>query len=295
MGTFDINTYRKPGEPLKRPRWSVRWPVALFALATVVFATTIGFVPRVNLLIEQGRIVHLVIYLAIWGASLVCLLLAAVQPNRLVRLFWALVLSVSAAASQFYYQVSGSELGPYDVVSLVQASHEAGRALEQYAQDAGWPLFILIFSLVAILAWPAPRNRLARRVSQFMCWAPAMPVLVIGGIVFLKEGGGAQGMPQHFAPLAVSAVTIGKMAGQDISAIGAQAPPLPAPGSWKTSCCWSMKACAPITSTGARATPSPRTWPRTRTGSSISAPPPPAATAATTPTPSSGWALHATT
>ncbi|MFN0263339.1 sulfatase-like hydrolase/transferase [Tepidamorphus sp. 3E244] len=215
MNSFDNNQYRDRNLPEGSPWWRVRWPFALFALAVAVFATTIGFLPRVHLLIEQGRPVHLVIFLAIWAASMVCLLLAAMQPNRIVRWFWALLLSVSAAASQFYYQVSGSEIGPFDVVSLIQARHEAGRAAEQYLQAAGWPLVIFVFSMAAIVLWPAPRRTFFRRATQLLCWAPAMPILVVGGIVFLKEGGGSQAMPQHFAPLAVSAVTLGKLAGQE--------------------------------------------------------------------------------
>ncbi|MCB1477440.1 MAG: sulfatase-like hydrolase/transferase [Rhodobiaceae bacterium] len=210
--------------PNRVQRWRVRWSIALFALLIAVMATTIGFFSRVHLLIAQERPVHLIIYLGIWGFSILCLIAAAMQPNRIVRWFWAITLSVSVAASQFYYDISGSEIGPFDVVSLYQASHEAGRAFDQYAQAAGWPLLIFVFSIAAILAWPASHRPLVRRAATAFCWVPVLPMLVIGGIVVLKEGGGSQGMPQHFAPIAVSAVTLGKIMTQHAQTRETEAP-----------------------------------------------------------------------
>ena len=211
MPRFDRNLYATAANRRNVEPNSVRWSVALCVLAVAVAATTLGFSSRVTLLIEQGRPLHLAVYLAIWRFSATCLFAAAIQPNRLIRWFWAISLSVSAAASQFYYAVSGSELGPFDVVSLFQASHEAGRAFDQYAPAAIWPAAIFLFSTAVIAAFPAPRKQAWRRVATLFCWTPILPIGLIGGIVVLKEGGGSQGMPQHFAPLAVSAVTLSKI------------------------------------------------------------------------------------
>ncbi len=206
---------KEPTDRAPRRRFEVRLGIAVFLLAAAVVASTIGFGARIALLIEQERLLHLAVYLGIWGFTLGCLLIAATQPVRAVRWFWALVLSLSAASAQLYHSVSGGELGAFDVVSLWQAGHEAERALEQYAAHLIWPSAIFAFSLAALLSWPDPRRPLIRRFATLMCWAPLLPMVAIGGIVVIKEGGGSQGMPQHFAPLAVSAVTLSKLAVND--------------------------------------------------------------------------------
>ncbi len=191
--------------------------VGLFAFATLMLTcfmavTTIGFFDRIVLLIEQQRFGTLIGYLGVCAICWFCLLIAAIQPGRLVRWFWAIALSVSVAASQAYYLVSSSELGPFDVLSLWQASHEAGRAASHYGSAVGWFAVVFLVSCAGIALFPTPGFRVWARHGAKLAWLPVVPVLLIGGIVLHKEGSGAQGLPQHFAPLAVGGVTLAKSA-----------------------------------------------------------------------------------
>ena len=193
--------------------------VKLFLLATLVLTgfmavTTIGFFDRIVLLIEQQRFGTLIGYLGVCAICWACLLVAAMQPRRLVRWLWAAVLSASVAASQAYFLVSSSELGPFDVLSLWQASHEIGRAANHYASAVGWFAAVFAVSMAVIVLFPTPGFKLWYRHGTKLAWLPVLPVALIGAIVVHKEGSGAQGLPQHFAPLAVGSVTLAKSAMQ---------------------------------------------------------------------------------
>ena len=104
--------------------------IGVALLTAFMGLTANGFFDRITLLIAQERVGTLVLYLGVWGVCWVCFLVAAMQPNRIVRWFWACILSLSVAASQGYLLVSGSDLGPFDILSLWAASHELGRAMD---------------------------------------------------------------------------------------------------------------------------------------------------------------------
>jgi glucan phosphoethanolaminetransferase (alkaline phosphatase superfamily) len=176
-------------------------------LVALLGFTNQGFLGRVELLLINHRPETLVPYVAIWAIALFSLVIAAFQPDRWLRWVWAALLALSTAIGWGYQQASQSELTAFDILSLWNARHEAGRAGEEYAHVVwmGLALFVFAFAVFAVnpVIW-GPRAKLwLRRFA----WLPAVPVLAIGSIVYLKGGGGSQAMPQQFAPLALSAVT----------------------------------------------------------------------------------------
>lgn len=203
----NLQNQQQPG----RIATSLFWVALLTAFMGL---TTNGFFDRITLLIANDRVGTLVLYLGVWVFCWLCFLVAVMQPNRIVRWFWACILSLSVAASQGYHLVSGSDLGPLDVLSLWAAAHEAGRAADQYFSAAVWFGCVFVGSLAVIILSPTPGLRFWRSHGTKLCWVPALPVAVIGAIVVMKEGGGSHALPQHFAPLAVSAVTLTKTAMQ---------------------------------------------------------------------------------
>ncbi len=188
--------------------------IGVALLTAFMGLTANGFFDRITLLIAQERVGTLVLYLGVWGVCWVCFLVAAMQPNRIVRWFWACILSLSVAASQGYLLVSGSDLGPFDILSLWAASHELGRAMDQYVSAVVWFGCVFVGSLAVIVFSPTPGLRLWQSHGTKLCWVPALPMALIGAILVMKEGGGAHALPQHFAPLAVGAVTLTKTATQ---------------------------------------------------------------------------------
>ena len=200
-------------------KWSIHVPKTLFhglvatvALCTIVLVTNIGFVSRVGLLIGQERLFTLVIYVAIWGMALGAMLIAAMQPDRLVRLFWATVIATSTAVGQLYYFASGSELSVFDVVSLWSARHETGRAMAEYTSHVLLAGLMFAATFAVIVAFPSPSHHLIRRGLRWLGWTPAVPVAVIAAIILMKDGGGSHGMPSQFTPVAVTSVALAKVA-----------------------------------------------------------------------------------
>ena len=194
----------------QRHAWIASSAIWALVLTALMGLTANGVFDRVTLLIAQERIVTLVFYLGVWAFCWVCFTIAAVQPNRMARWFWACILSLSVAASQGYHFISGSDLGPFDILSLWAASHELGRAVEQFVSAAAWFGCVFAVSLAVMVLCPTPGHRLWQLHGTKLCWVPALPVVFIGVIVIMKQGGGSHALPQHFAPLAVAGVTITK-------------------------------------------------------------------------------------
>jgi lipid A ethanolaminephosphotransferase len=108
--------------------------------------------------------------------------------------------------------ISGSEFTVYDILSLWSARHETGRAFERYYLDLAWPLIVFAASLSLMVLFPVPRAKLLRRALTWTAWAPLAPALMIAGVLTVKNGSGAQALPQHFAPIGISAVSLLKVA-----------------------------------------------------------------------------------
>ncbi len=183
----------------------------LLALLALVAATNFGFVKRIDLLYSSERWFTLVFYIAMWGVSLLALAIAAFQPNKTVRMAWALLLSVSASVAYMYTSISGSDLSVFDALSLWTAKHEAGRAMEFYGSGLILSTLIFLASFVVIASPPAPNGRWLKFGLKWLSWTPAVPVLLMSAIIMMKEGGGSQAMPSQFQPLAVSLVTAEKI------------------------------------------------------------------------------------
>ena len=109
----------------------LRNPLNLLKLISVVIFLLIvnfGFFPRIGLLLDQGRLSTLVPFLVIWAISIFSVLLAAFQPGIYLRGFWAIMIALSSAMSWMFYDLSHSEMSVFDILSLWNARHEAGRA-----------------------------------------------------------------------------------------------------------------------------------------------------------------------
>src|SRR5690242_2252839 len=86
----------------------VAYGARILALAAFVMFTNGGFLSRVMLLHDQGRLVTLAGFVGMWGLSLAALVVAAFQSNVWVRCFWALIIALTTAAGFAYRHASGS-------------------------------------------------------------------------------------------------------------------------------------------------------------------------------------------
>jgi hypothetical protein len=178
----------------------------LLVLALLAF-TNHGFMGRIELLLVNHRPETLVPYVAIWVIAVSALLVAAFQHDRWLRWFWAALIALSTSVGWGYQRASQSELTAFDILSLWNAHHEAGRAGEEYAHVVWLSLALFAFTFAVFAMKPIIRSPRTKSWLRRFAWMPVVPVLAIGGIVYLKGGGGSQAMPQQFAPLALSAIT----------------------------------------------------------------------------------------
>lgn len=183
------------------------WLQALKLLLLTFFLveTNIGFQSRVYLLIEQERFFTLLVFVGIWGLALGAVLIAAIQPRLLPRVFWTVLLVVSGGIGYGYANISQSQLAVHDVISLWSARHEIDRALDFYAGFILTAGLVVLVGFVAMLL-PSPIGRRLDRALTWMWWVPAVPVLLITVIIYLRSGGGTQGLPQQFSNLAIGLV-----------------------------------------------------------------------------------------
>lgn len=190
-------------------RFRIAFKIVL--IAALVAMTNWGFGDRVGLLVDNSRYGTLIPYVAIWGVALLAVVIAAFQPNHWVRLFWAIPIALSGTVAWGYHSASQSEFTVFDIVSLWNARHEAGRAAEFYGQYI-LPASLLLVTSLLVLGLPvAVTARLSRWLKRLF-WFPALPVALIAGIVFMKGGGGSQAMPSQFMPVALTSLAGAKIA-----------------------------------------------------------------------------------
>jgi glucan phosphoethanolaminetransferase (alkaline phosphatase superfamily) len=177
--------------------------IKAIALASFFLFANNGFTDVSKMLLERNRVRDLFVYLALWGIALLAVAIAAWQPNRFVRWFWALLIAGPSAVAYAYFAVSRTELSIWDIFNLWNARYEAGRAFETYGAVAVPALAIFVFGFLAI-AWP---GRLSLRYSKWLNRAsvfPLVPLVLIGALVQIRKAEGVDAMPWQFNTLALS-------------------------------------------------------------------------------------------
>lgn len=186
--------------------------IKLLLLAGFIVLTNFGFWDRVGHLILKERWVTLAVFLLVWGLAVAAVCVAAFQPRWPWRLFWAVIIAVSSTCAAAYYHISGSEFTVFDVVSLWNARHEAGRASSFYGPQLITTLILVLTAGMAIIAFPATlASARARLWVKRLVLLPVLPAAAIAYIVATKGGNGYQAMPKQFAPLAITGVAAGKV------------------------------------------------------------------------------------
>jgi lipid A ethanolaminephosphotransferase len=191
--------------------------LSVCAIAAFVLLTNSGFTQRIALLIEQGRLGTIVGYVGVWGLSGLALLAVAFQPSLLIRAIWAALIALTAAVGFAFHLASGNEFTVFDVISLWNARHEAGRAADFYQRDIYWFALALLGGFVALMLAPRIPALARRRWSGALALMPLVPILAMAAIIVVKEGGGSEGLPVQFQPLAVAGVAGGALAANPLA------------------------------------------------------------------------------
>lgn len=178
-------------------------------LIIVVCITNSNSFSRINLLIEDKRFVTLTIFLGIWAISLIALFVMSFHRSVIIRALWAVVIGFSSAASFCYSQVQGSEFFIFDVISLWNARHEVGRAADFYSAAIVPSLGIFAIACFAVLM---PSELVFPGGSwRSLALFPALPIILIAGVVLYREGKGSDGLPKQFSPVSLALLSAYKI------------------------------------------------------------------------------------
>jgi glucan phosphoethanolaminetransferase (alkaline phosphatase superfamily) len=171
-----------------------------------VFATNSEGWDRIGYFFDRALWAKLVVFLCIWGIAIFAIFFGAFQPRLPMRLLWAAVITVSTAVTWGYFHASGSQLSIYDVLSLWEARHHAGRAAEFYRPQIILTLIVAAAGM-AILSMPPGLPVVARRVRMgHLAWLPILPVILIGAAVVAKGERASYAMPSQFRALSLFAI-----------------------------------------------------------------------------------------
>ncbi|MHC6225747.1 sulfatase-like hydrolase/transferase [Pseudomonas sp. X10] len=141
----------------------------------------------------------LMLYLGVFAVLVLALLLSA--WIRLAALRWSVAVVFSASALFFdaYTHITDSYLTYSAFVSMVYSGGFIGEALQQYHAAILLALAKAWLLLLGIGLRPAPVARLPRGLP----WsAPVLALLLLIGILFVRAGEGARGLPVMYTPLA---------------------------------------------------------------------------------------------
>jgi glucan phosphoethanolaminetransferase (alkaline phosphatase superfamily) len=186
------------------------------ALIGLIAFTNQGFWQRILVLWATHQYLTIVPFLVIWGIAIVAVFVSAFHPSVWVRTFWAILIAASTAAGWGYEHISQSHLSVFEVLTLWNARHEAGRASIFYFWSAVMSAVVFVIMFIA-LEFPAYRFRLARKkLFSALALFPLVPIILMASVVWIKNGTGSQGLPNQFLPAALAGLAAEKLATQDI-------------------------------------------------------------------------------
>ncbi len=151
--------------------------VKVLFLALFIWMTNAGMHDRIMLLIAQERIRASFLYVGLWGACIVCLLIVAFHPRWRWRVFWACLIAASTFGGYLFMRISGSQLTVFQVISLWAATADADRALSFYAKDILLSAAIALFGFAVFVMKPPRMAPVLDRLLRLFSFAPAVPFL----------------------------------------------------------------------------------------------------------------------
>lgn len=146
-----------------------------------------------------GLGVALVLYAGVFGVLLVALWLSANIRQGLVRWVFALGFFASAVFFDAYTRIMADYLTYSAFVSMVYSGGFIGEALQQYHSVIVVALAKGVLLLLGLGLRPGP----AWRWPSALPWAaPLLGLALLTGILFVRAGEGARGLPVMYTPLA---------------------------------------------------------------------------------------------
>jgi glucan phosphoethanolaminetransferase (alkaline phosphatase superfamily) len=188
----------------------------ILAVMALVLTTNPESWAHITLLAGRGQWGTFVPLILIWGVSIAALVVTAIHHSTWMRVIWGLIIAAASAATWGYYWASHSQLSMLDVMSLWNSRHEASRAASFYASAIWWAL-VLFVAWFAIFALPAPKWQGAfRKILNWAGLLPALPIVMIAGVYWHKNGSTYIPMPSQFNSISLGSLLAVKITTQKI-------------------------------------------------------------------------------
>ena len=164
-------------------------------LAALLLGSAQTVVRFESLITPELQPVSLIAYVVLLGLCLVGIFSAAFIPVALVRWSFALLIALAGVIVETY-QSSVEDHMPYDAfISMINASGSLHEAWGQYAgaiMIGGVQALLLLFGIGLSIHHPVKAH------SKKLIAAPLLILLVLAGVLFVRGGDGARGLPASY-------------------------------------------------------------------------------------------------
>jgi glucan phosphoethanolaminetransferase (alkaline phosphatase superfamily) len=184
----------------------ILFSIKLVAIVLVVCLTNDGALRQFIDVLQDRRLLTATIFCLLWALALPSLLIIAFNPSALWRVLWGVTIATATAAGYGFYLAQGSDLMFFDALAFWNARHEVERAAVEYASQAMNATIISILYFVAIALPPTKMSPQLRTWLSRLTLAPILPIILIAGVIFYKEGRGTMGFPRQFSPVSLGVV-----------------------------------------------------------------------------------------
>ncbi|MCY1398193.1 Sulfatase [compost metagenome] len=156
-------------------------------------------------LLGVGLSVSALFYLGLFVALVIALVGTAYIRNTVLRIGFAVLFFVSAVFFDVYMRVTADYMSYSAFVSLVYSGGFIMEALNEYRAIIMSSLASGLLLLFGIAVKPRGAG------SRWNAWhvaAPVLGILLLSGMLFMRSGEGARGLPIMFTPLAYSSLFV---------------------------------------------------------------------------------------
>lgn len=175
--------------------------IKLLLLISFLYFTNPTFIRRIQ---EIGFQLPLVFFVFIWllGASI--FIAIAFLKLRILRFFWTGVWLIISVFSSIYWSVTNKDLGISDIETLLGLTAFIDNIWLTYQSEVIRGCMLGSLGVLALSMPPflwSPAQSIDRSYGRKILWfaiIPSLPMILIVGTLYLRNGEGTSGMPNQF-------------------------------------------------------------------------------------------------
>lgn len=174
--------------------------IKLIGLIIFIIGTNFEIFSRLADMLERKRYVSLLIFMGIWGLSLLCLLSVCFTKKSPVRIVLGALIAVSSFCGMLYLSIGGHALNYMDMELLWISRAHSMKALDYYFPKLFIPAAWAIFGFIIILLPSSLPKKIQQYIKKLIFLTP-LPYVILSSLTFVKAGYGTVGMPVQYSSL----------------------------------------------------------------------------------------------